>query len=163
MSGESIDEEIEALLAQREESGKVHAAARKAQFRDDLKALIDLEAEHGRERLAKVDILGWKADCGAATMVIAKRPQKSDRLYKRFTDMSQRARKGDKVDAAEIDRAGELLAESCIVYPVPPKKGEKDDESAYAATMELAPGLLIKVAGAIVTSAMGKADEEGKD
>lgn len=156
----SLDEQIEELNERRAKGKATHDAAWKAQHLVDLAALADLEDEHGYDRLVRVELRGWKADSGATTMAVAKRARKSDKLYKRFVDMVRRSRKGEKVDDAEVERAGNLLAESCLVYPAPPAK--QGDGGAYESTLELFPGLLTSVAGAIVTAAMGRAEEEGK-
>ncbi len=161
MSG-SVDDEIEALHARRRATRETHDAAYKAQHLIDLTALADLEDAHGCDRIVKVGIRGWEVGSGAVTMVVAKRPRKSDSLYKRFVDTLQRASKGDKVNSGEASKAGDLLAESCIVYPKVSKKGEPSYDGAYESTLELAPGLLTSVANELVTSAMGKAEEEGK-
>lgn len=158
----TVEERIAELHERRQANLDAHKAAHQAQYLEDLEALVALEEEHGVERLLKVEIRGWKADSGAVTMVIAKRPRKSDALLKRFIDMSRRSKKGEKLDDGEVDKAGELLANSCIVYPAVPKKGDPSPDPAYDATIELAPGLLLTVAGALVTAAMGKAEEEGK-
>jgi len=158
----TVEEQIADLHVRRQANADAHKAAHQVQYLKDLTALVELEEEHGVERLLKVEIRGWKIDSGAVTMVVARRPRKSDALLKRFIDMSRRSKKGDKLDDGEVDKAGELLANSCILYPSVPKKGEANPGPAYDATLELAPGLLLTVAGALVTAAMGKADEEGK-
>ncbi len=157
-----VDEQIAALLERRAQSRAEHDAAHKLQHLADLTALVALEEEHGVERLLRVEIKGWKSGSGAVAMVVAKRARKSDKLFSRFVAMMRASKKCEKVDDNEMERAANLLAESCIVYPAVPKKGEANPDGAYEATLELAPGLLTNVAGAIVTAAMGKAEEEGK-
>jgi hypothetical protein len=156
----TVDEQIEALNERRAKGKEAHDTAWKTQHVVDLAALADLEDEHGYDRLVRVELRGWKADSGAATMAVAKRARKSDKLYKRFVDMVRRSKKGEKIDEGEVEKAGNLLANSCLVYPAPPEKGA--DGGAYEATLELFPGLLTSVANAIVVAAMGKAEEEGK-
>jgi hypothetical protein len=156
----SIDEQIEALNERRQTIREKHEAAHKAQHLVDLTALADLEVEHGYDRLIRVELRGWKADSGATTMAVALRARKSDKLYKRFVDMVRRSKKGEKINEEEVERAGDMLAQSCLVYPAPPSKDAPSE--AYEATLELFPGLLTSVASAIVTAAMGKAEEEGK-
>lgn len=153
----SLDEQIEALNERRAKGRDAHETAWKTQHVADLEALANLEDEHGYDRLVRVELRGWKADSGAATMAVAKRARASDKLYKRFVDMVRRSKKGERVDDNEVERAGNMLAESCLVYP------SKDDKAgAYEATLELFPGLLTSVAAAIVTAAMGRAEAEGK-
>lgn len=156
----TVDEQIADLLEKREIAQKAHDAAHKIQRLKDLHALVELEAEHGMERLIKVDLRGWKIDSGAVTMAVAKRARKSDKLYKRFVDMVRRSKKGEKIDDAEVEKAGDMLAQSCLVYPIVPEK--PGDGGAYESTLELFPGFLTTIAAAVVEAAMGKAQEEGK-
>jgi len=156
----TVDEQIAELLERRKAAQEAHDTAHKLQRLKDLEALVELETEHGMERLIKVDLRGWKIDSGAVTLAVAKRARKSDKLYKRFVDMVRRSKKGEKIDEAEVEKAGDLLAQSCLVYPVVPENGA--DGGAYEATLELFPGFLTTIAAAVVEAAMGKAQEEGK-
>jgi hypothetical protein len=161
VSEPSVDDEIAKVLEEIQGKREAHDVAYKAQHLKDLRAYVALVDEYGIDRVTKVGIGGWKPG-GAVTMVVAKRARKSDNLYKRFTDMVRRSSKGEKVDPDEVARAGDLLAESCILYPAFPKKGGEPTDGAYEATLELTPGLLSNVAAEIVKAAMGKAAEEGK-
>jgi len=126
------------------------AAAFAEQQATDIEQLADLEEAHGFDRVLRVDLSGWKAGSGAATMVVVRIPLKSESFYKRYVD-TVAAKNSDPVKATET------LAEACLVYPNP-----KRDAAMYAATMELAPGVLANAGLQVLHAVQGKAEEEKK-
>lgn len=142
------------IQAKRDALRAKEAEAHEEQELVDLEILADLEAEHGYERVKRIDIGGWKPGCGAATMVIARIPLASESYFKRFEMDVSKAKPGS--DA--VLGAHHQLARVCLVYPT--KDKHKD---LHEATFELAPGLLSHIAHVIVKAVQGKADEEKKD
>jgi hypothetical protein len=88
---------------------------------------------------------------GATTLVVARVPLGSEKVFKRFEDTVSNP-KSDKLKAVH------LLAVSCLVYPSP-----RDEKELYEATLDLAPGLLSNVGHAIVEAVQGNVEEEKKD
>lgn len=144
------EERIAAAQARRDALKAAEAAAFAEQQATDLEALVELEAEHGFERIVRVDLTGWKSGSGAATMVVGRVPLKSESFFKRFVDTVAKPN-SDNVKATET------LADACVVYP-----NRKDHPELYAATMELAPGVLASVGLQIVKAAQGRTEEEKK-
>lgn len=128
-----------------------HTAAHAEQEAADMERVVDLEDEHGFDRVLRINLRGWKAGSGAATLVAARIPLSSERVVKRFEDTVSKPK-------AENLKALHLLAESCLIYP-----SRKDEKELYDATLELAPGLLSNVGHAIVEAVQGKVEEEKKD
>jgi hypothetical protein len=143
----AVEEKRAAMRAELEE-------ARAEQEATDLEALVDLEAEHGFDRILRVNLRGWKKGVGAATMVIARVPERKESFFKRFEQTISKAKEGS---GARLD-ALHALAEACIVYP-----NKKTQKELYDATMELASGITSHVGSEIVNWSQGKAAEEKKD
>lgn len=139
-----------AALAKRELQKKGEAEAFAVQEADDIERLVELEGEHGFERVLRIDLNGWKPGAGAATLVVARVPFASEKVYKRFEETVSKPK-------AENLKAAHALAEACLVYP-----HRTDDAALYAATLELAPGLLTHVANQIANAVQGRAEEEKK-
>ena len=147
-------ERMKAAEARRGKLREEHQAAYDEQQATDFARLVDLEAEHGFDRVLRINLKGWKAsegDTQAATLVVARIPLSSERLVKRFEDTVSKPK-------AENLKALHLLAESCLIYP-----SRTNEKALYEATLELAPGLLSNVGHAIVEAVQGKVEEEKKD
>ncbi len=144
-------ERIAIAQSKREALRTLEANAHAEQQATDIEALVELEAEHGYDRVLRVDLVGWKPEAGASTMVIARVPLRSESFVQRFE-------KSISTPKADVLKAWHLLAEACIVYP-----SRKDAPALYEATMELAAGITSKVGELIVKAVQGKADEEKKD
>ena len=147
----SAADRIAAAQARRDAQRAAEAEAHAEQLANDLEALADLEAEHGYDRVLRVDLRGWKPGPGAATMVVARIPTKRDDIFKRFESMAARAKSGTDDGLKALHQ----LAEACIVYPA-----RKSDE--LAATMDLAPGILSNRGLQLVQHVQGAAAEEKK-
>lgn len=150
-------ERIAAALEKREKLKAAEAEAFAEQQAADIEALVELEAEHGFERILRIDLNGWKPGMGAATMVVARVPLASESLFKRFEQTIAKA----KPNSTEGHTAAIQLGEACIVYPPRPKPAEMAG-SLYAATMELAPGVISNVALQVSKAVQGQAEEEKK-
>jgi hypothetical protein len=144
---------IAAALAKREALKAQEAEAFAEQQAADIEALVELEEEHGFDRVLRIDIGGWKPASGAATMVAARVPMGSEKVYKRFQETVAKA----KPQSTTTLTAATVLGESCLIYP--PKSDAKD---LYEATLELAPGILVHVGQQIAKAVEGKAEEEKK-
>ena len=144
-------ERIAAALAKREQLKTSEADARAEQYAVDLEALVDLEGEHGFDRIVRVDVGVWQPGKGAATMVVAKAPRGSEKVFKRFEEKIAKAKKDGST--AVLDAHHEL-AISCLVYP--------SDKKLLDATLDIAPGLLSHVANEIVKAVQGSAEDEKK-
>jgi hypothetical protein len=149
----SVDEKIAEIQARRAAKRDAEKGAYLAQQVLDLEALAALEDEHGFERVFSTVIGGWKPGEGSATLVVARLPKRSESIYKRFEQTIHKAKQG----TTAFGDAGDVLARSCIVYP-----SEKEKPELYAATMELAAGILGKVATQIVEKVRGEVEEEKK-
>lgn len=149
----SASDRIAAAQARREALKAAEAEAHAEQLATDLEALADLEAAHGFDRVLRVDLRGWKAGSGATTMVVARIPLRRESHVKRFEETAARAKSGTNEGLAALH----TLAEACIVYP-----HRKDHAEAYAATMDLAPGILSNVGLQLVQAVQGAAEEEKK-
>lgn len=144
---------IAAAQARREAMKAAEAEAHAEQLATDLEALADLEAEHGFDRVIRVDLRGWKPGSGATTMVVARIPLRREDAVKRFEQTAARSKQGSDDGL----KALHTLAEFCIVYP-----HRKDHAEAYAATLDLAPGILSNVGLQVVQAVQGAAEEEKK-
>lgn len=144
-------ERIAAALAKREAQKQAEAAAFAEQQATDIEALVELEAEHGFDRILRIDIKGWRPGSGAATLVAAKIPTGSSSLVRRYEQRVARAKQG----TTEILDAGEQLAKACVVYPAL-------DSELGKATLDLAPGILANVALQVIRHVQGEAEEEKK-
>lgn len=142
---------MEELEARRQKLREAHAAAHHEQELVDLARVIDLEEEHGFDRILRINLRGWKADSGATTLVVARIPQGRDGFVKRFEETVSKPK-------SENLKALHMLAVSCIVYPSP-----KDEKELYEATLNLAPGMLSNVGHAVIEAVQGKVEEEKKD
>jgi hypothetical protein len=147
---QSKREEIEARRAARQ---KAHEAAREAQELADLEALDVLEEVHGYGRVLRIELDGWTAGSGAATIAVARIPLSSEVVFKKFV---QQAHSKDPKPAQSVAAETEL-GEACLAYP-----SRKEHPEIYAATMEMFPGLLGHVAAQVAKAAQGRAAEEGK-
>lgn len=134
-----------ALQAQTEE-------AYQEQLASDLEALADIEAEHGFDRVARVNLGGWVPDVGLPTLVAVRVPRSSEVVYKKFEQQIN----GHKEGSPQRLTAQHDLGLACLVYP------PKTDEAARKAVLEYAPGILSAAAFEVVKRAQGNAAEEGK-
>lgn len=153
MSAPTPAERIAAAHAKRAALQAQEKALFDEQQAADLEALVDLEAEHGFDRVLRVDLTGWKPGTGAATMAVVRVPYGSEAYFKRFEQTIAKAKDGS---TTRVD-AGYTLARACLVYP-----SEKDAPDLYKATMDLAPGILSHLAHQIVKAVQGQAEEEKK-
>lgn len=144
-------ERIAAALAKREALKTAEAEAFAEQQATDLEALFELETEHGFDRVVRIDLNGWKPGAGAATMVVVVVPTGTDKSYLRFQETAAKA----KPQSTTVMNAATLLASVCMVYPAP-----KSD--LLAATLELAPGIMVHAGQQIAKVVEGKAEEEKK-
>lgn len=146
-------ERIKAAEAKREALRAAHAEAHAEQQAIDFEALVALEEEHGFERVLRVDIGGWKSGVGAATMVVARIPDRREAFFRRFEQTTAKAKQGttQSLDAAH------LLAEACLIYP-----SKKDHPELHEATLELAAGVLTNMALQVAKIVQGNAEEEKK-
>lgn len=150
----TAEEQLQAIQARRDARKAQEKAVYDAQRVLDMTALADLEDEHGYERVKSISLSGWRPGEGAATMIVVKLPRKSESVFRRFEQMTSKAKEGTQ---AKLE-AQTMLAESCIVYP-----SKKDNPELYNATMELAPGVLSNAAYQIVIAVQGQAEAEGKE
>lgn len=147
-------ERIAAAQARRDEMQAIEAEAHAEQLAADMEALADLEAAHGFNRVKSIPIGGvWQSGTGATTMVIVRVPLRRESVMKRFEETAARSKSGSD----EGLKALHALAEACIVYP-----HRKDQAEAYAATLDLAPGILSNVGLQLVQAVQGAAQEEKK-
>lgn len=149
----TADEIIKAAEARREALRAAHAEAHKLQQAIDIVALVDLEEAHGFERVLRVDIGGWKAGVGAATMVVARIPDRREAFFRRYEQTVAKAKPGT---TAALD-AAHMLAEACLIYP-----SKKEHSELHEATMELAAGVLTNLALQVAKIVQGNAEEEKK-
>lgn len=124
---------------------------RDEQLATDLERIADLEAEHGYDRIIRIDLTGWRPGMGAPTLVGVRVPMQSEKKCQRFIDQINRAKEHSK----ERLTAQDLLGESCMAYPEP-------GSDAYKAALEIAPLILSHAAAQIVKASQGQAEEEGK-
>lgn len=147
--------ELEARIAAAQAKRKAIADSEKLPYLEqraaDMETLAELEAEHGSDRVLRIDLKGWTPGKGAATMVVVRLPLSSESVFRRFrTKVSKRELKPHEGVEAE-----EELARACMVYPHP-----KNARELYEATIDIGPGLLAHAATEIVRWAQGKAAEE---
>lgn len=147
-------ERIAAAQQRRDAIREEHAHAYAEQQATDLEVVAALEDEHGFERVLRIDVGGWKAGEGAATLVVVRIPKSSESVFKRYEQTVSKAKTGT---TAGLD-AAHMLAEACLLYPS--KKNQKD---LYDATMELASGIRSNMAFQIAKVVQGNAEEEKKD
>lgn len=148
-------EERRAAALEKREALKVDFAAAFAEQQvNDLEALVELEAEHGFGRVIKIDIGGWKAGEGAATLVVVRVPRARDAFFKRYEETVTKAKEGT---TARLE-AAHMLTESCLLYP-----SKKDQKELYDATFDLAAGIRTHLAIEISKAVQGSAEEEKKD
>lgn len=140
----STKEEIEKRRAER---AAAHDKARAAQELKDLEAIDAYEAASG-EPLYTMTANGFKA--GAAVKIAFRAPSPVE--YKRFCDMVGKAMAKD--DPLARRKAQEMLAETCIVYPL-----EGDERKK---TLEAHPGVLISLAIECAKVVELRNEEEGK-
>lgn len=147
----SPEERLAAVDARRAANRAAHAAAHADQQAADMERVADLEEAEGFDRILRINLNGWKAGVGAATLVAARVPLSSERYVKRFEETVSKPK-------SENLKALHALASACLIYP-----SAKDEKALYDATMELAPGLLTNVGTAIVQAVQGNVEEEKKD
>lgn len=147
------EEIIKGAEARREAIRKAHGEAHLAQQAVDIVALVELEEEHGYERIMRVDIGGWKKGVGAATMVVARIPDRRETFFRRYEQTVAKAKPGT---TSALD-AAHMLAEACLIYP-----SKKDHPELHEATMELAAGVLTNLALQVAKIVQGNAEEEKK-
>lgn len=136
--------ELEAKLAAKRAE---RDAAEEEQYEKDLEARIDLEDEHGTIAAVKVS----RFVPGQPTRAFIRTPSSAE--YKRYK-AQMFASAGGKKGAISPEKAQEMLAEACWVYPA--KKEDKD------AMLESFPGLLTPMSMAAAALAEGVSEEEGK-
>ena len=142
---------MEAARAKREALKAMEADAFAEQQATDFERLVELEEEHGFERVKRLDVGCWKPGVGAATMVIVKIPTSSEKVFKRYQDTAAKAKEGttSRTDAVVT------LGASCIVYP---ERGS----DLYKATIEIAPGIDGHAGAVVISTVQGNAEEEKK-
>lgn len=106
----SVDEETKAIEATRAGRKAKIAEARAAQHLVDLRALNDLEEEHGDGSVVALEVSGFVE--GLPTMVVIKSPGGTS-FYNRYKDNVRVAGK----NAQAIGAAQEQLGRAVIVYP----------------------------------------------
>jgi hypothetical protein len=149
VSAPTAAERIAAAQAKREAIKASEADAFVEQQATDLEALVELEDEHGFDRVVRIDLTGWRPGVGAATMVVARVPLNSEKVFKRFEDTVSK-----KDSKTSTNDAGITLARACLVYPA--------DKALLDATMELAPGVLSHLGLQLIKAVQGSAEEEKK-
>lgn len=145
-------ERMAAAQAKREALQKIEAEAFAEQQADDVERLVELEAEHGFDRVRRIDIGVWKPGFGAATMVVVRVPMTSEKAFKRYQDTASKAKDGEGRTNAVI-----TLGAVCIVYP-----HRDSDKALYEATIELAPGVIGHAGAEVISVVQGSAEEEKK-
>jgi hypothetical protein len=146
------EERIAAAKARRQAQADAEALAKSEQMAADLEAVADAEAEHGYDRIIRIDLTGWRPGMGAPTCVAVRVPMAADKLCQRFIEQINRS----KEHSRERLTAQDLLGAACIVYPAP-------NSDAYKAALEVAPLILSHAAMQVVRASQGKAEEEGKE
>ena len=149
----TAEERIAAVAKRRAERESQNESARIEQMATDLEAIDLLEAEHGHDRVFKVELVGWQPGLGAATMIAYRLPMAREAVAKRFLQQANAKNLG----AQQMVDAQEAMAKVCIVYPDPTKQAE-----LYKATTELSGILLYKIGQRIYDQLCGKVQEEGK-
>ena len=137
---------MEEIEARRAALRRDHMAAFDAQRELDMEALVDLETQHGygRTHPVKLEADAWQDGTSSPTMLILVLPKRSDLYFKRYKDMSV----GAKVPAQQKQRASDMLAGSCTVYP-------EAKSDALEALLELADGILDQATALIVSKVQG--------
>ena len=125
-----------------------HETDRAAQEALDLEAIDALEEERG-EPLHTMTANGYKP--GVSVKVAFRAPTSPE--YKRYCDQVGLAQQ--KSDPKARQKAQELLAACCCVFPVPDSEGRKSMLDAF-------PGVLISVAIECAKVAELRSEEEGK-
>lgn len=144
----TAEQRIAEIEARRAERAEQLAGQRVEQYAQDMEALDALEAKHGPENVARLDVKRYVP--GHPTFVVLKAP--SLQYYRRFCDQVAKAQGSG--DAKTRQNAQDDLAKSCWVYPEEPK--------ARDAMLEAFPGLLLSVCLKAVELVEAKAAEEGK-
>jgi len=148
-----LERRIAAAKKKREMTAEAERLPKLEQQATDMEIVADLEAEHGTERVIVIPLSGWVASRGMVTMVAALLPEATDHKIKKIQQIAS----NDKTTGNEKLKASEQLGRQCLVYPSP-----KEHEAAFAATTELAPGILNRVANDVIKAVQGKVIEEGK-
>ena len=149
----SAADKIRALEERRAKNRAAHEEAHAEQFAKDFERVIELEEEHGFERVLRIDVGGWKPDVGAATLVVLRVPTASEKLWKRYEDTVAKA----KPESTTRLTAAHVLGEACLLYP-----SKSTDADMHKATMELASGILSNAALQVAKVVQGNAEEEKK-
>ncbi len=123
----SVEDVEKRRALRREETAKKKAA----QYEKDLDALDALEAEHGEECVAALEVPSFKE--GLPTIVVVKSPGGTS-FYARYKGIVRRAGKSHEA----IGAAQEMLGESCIAYPA--------DDAVKKALFEAFPGTALSAA-----------------
>lgn len=154
MSEKTPDEVIAEATERRARNRAAFDVAHKAQFAIDFVALVDLEEKHGFGRVLRVDLGGWKADVGAATLCVVRLPEGRDADFRRFEQTVAKAKREGTTQNLE---AAHFLARACLLYP-----SEKEHPDLYKATLNLADGILTNLANQIAEAVQGKSPDEKK-
>lgn len=145
-------ERIAAARSKRDALQAVEETARDEQLANDLEAIADLEAEHGFERIIRIQLPGWTPGKGAPTCVAVRVPYAKEQKCKRFIQLIN----ASKEHTRERIEASEQLGESCMVYP---KLGTDE----YKAALEIAPLILTHAAAQIVKASQGQVEKREKE
>lgn len=150
----TADQRIAAAQARRERLRAEQEAALKEQQATDLEALADLEAEHGFDRVLRIDLVGWKPGVGAAALLAVRVPEGRESVVKRFEQTVATSKERTPTNLQAL----KTLGEACVVYP--DRKSQRD---LYDATLELAPAILSKAGELVIKAVQGRGEEEKKD
>lgn len=145
---------IEDIQKRREARRKALAVEHEKQFELDLVELDRLEAEHGYERVMRIDLPGWDPSIGGPTMVVMRIPKHSEAIIKAFEQEVNKSKEGSPVRLS----AQASMARACMVYPDPSMASNKSD---FDAVMDTAPGILAQAALQVIKRAQGLTVDEG--
>lgn len=148
------EERLAAVAARRAALQATEARAFAEQQAADLERLVDLEEEHGFDRVLRIDLVGWKPGAGAATLIAVRVPLASEVHVKRF---EQTVAKSKERTTSNLD-ALKVLGTACIVYP-----SRESEKALYDATIELAPAVTTRAGSLVIEAVQGRAEEEKKD
>lgn len=148
----TAQERIDAAQAKRKALADKELDAKIEQLATDLEAICELEAEHGHDRVIRINLSSWVPGMAAPTCLAVRVPLESEKNCSKFIDRIHRAKDGSQ----EKLRAQDDLARECIVYP--PKGSE-----AYKAALEIAPLVLSHVALQIINASQGQVEEQKKE
>jgi len=150
---EELEEKIAEVRKRRAaQAQKEHKPWLVQNLKDQL-ALADLEDEHGPNRVWSIEFEGWKAEEGAATLIVVLLPTRSEKKFKKFQQLVLKNRER----APQVLTAIEQLARTCVVYPHP-----EEQKELYTGTVELAAGILSEAADFIGAKLRGQAEEDSK-